>query len=31
MYSEIKDLKEMETKLEELEIEVLRKRYRNEN
>ena len=31
MYSEIKELKEIETKLEELEIKILRKRYRNEN
>ena len=30
MYSEIKELKEIETKLEELEIKILRKRYRNE-
>ena len=30
MYFEIKELKEIETKLEELEIEILRKRYRNE-
>ena len=30
IYSEIKDLKQIETKLEELEIKMLRKRYRNE-
>ena len=30
MYFEIKELKEIETKLEELEIEILRKRYINE-
>ena len=30
MLSEIKDLKEIETKLEELEMKILRKRYRNE-
>ena len=30
MYSEIKDVKEIKTKLEELEIKILRKRYRNE-
>ena len=31
MLSEIKDLKEIVKKLEELEIKVLRKRYRNES
>ena len=30
MYFEIKELKEIETKLEELEMEILRKRYINE-
>ena len=30
MPSEIEELKKMETKLEELEIEILRKWYRNE-
>ena len=30
IYSEIKDLKQIETKLEKLEIKMLRKRYRNE-
>ena len=30
MASEIKDVKEIETKLEELEIKILRKRYINE-
>ena len=30
MSSEVKELKEIETKLEELKIEILRKRYRNE-
>ena len=30
LYSEIKDIKEIETKLEELEIKILIKRYRNE-
>ena len=30
MLSEIKELKEIETKLEELEIKILRKRYKNE-
>ena len=30
MHSEIEELKEKETKLEELEIKILRKRYRNE-
>ena len=30
MYSEIDELKEIETKLEELETKILRKRYRNE-
>ena len=30
MYSEIKKLKELETKSEELEIKILRKRYKNE-
>ena len=30
MYSEIKDVREIKTKLEELEIKILRKRYRNE-
>ena len=31
MCSEIKDVKQIETKLEELEITILRKRYRHEN
>ena len=31
MHSEIKELKEIETKLEELEIKILRKRYKNES
>ena len=31
MSSEIKDVKKIETKLEELEIKILRKSYRNEN
>ena len=30
MYSEIDELKEIETKLEELETKILRKRYKNE-
>ena len=30
MLSEIKELKEIETKLEELEIKILRKSYKNE-
>ena len=30
MLSEIKELKEIETKLEELEIKILRKRFKNE-
>ena len=30
MYFEIKELKEIETKLEELEIKILRKRYIHE-
>ena len=31
MYSEIKELKQIETKLEESEIKILRKGYRNES
>ena len=31
IHSEIKELKEIETKLEELEIKILRKRYKNES
>ena len=31
MLSEIKELKEIETKLEELEIKILRNRYKNES
>ena len=31
MLSEIKELKEIETKLEELEIKILRKRFKNES
>ena len=31
MLSEIKELKEIETNLEELEIKILRKRYKNES
>ena len=30
IHSEIEELKEVETKLEELEIKILRRRYRNE-
>ena len=30
MHSEIEELKAIETKLKELEIKILRKRYRNE-
>ena len=30
MRSEVKELKEIETKLEELETKILRKRYKNE-
>ena len=30
MLSKIKELKEIETKLEELEMKILRKRYKNE-
>ena len=31
MLSEVKELKEIETNLEELEIKILRKRYKNES